>query len=58
MVATEKEEAKLRRLIAQADAMIAELRSRGARGDLELARGVETQRERLQQRLTELMRRS
>jgi len=47
----ESQEEQLRRLIAQAEAMIAELKNRGSSGDLELARDIETKRDDLQQRL-------
>jgi hypothetical protein len=47
----ESEQQQLRRLIAQAEAMIAELTTRGTSGDLELARDIETKRDDLQRRL-------
>jgi hypothetical protein len=48
----ESEEEQLRRLIAQAEAMIAELKNRGTTGDLELARDIETKLDDLQRRLS------
>ena len=42
---------RLRRLIAQADAMIAELQRRGTAGDVELAAEIEGVRDGLQRQL-------
>ena len=51
MPKSETEQEQLRRLIAQADAMIAELTTRGTSSDLELAQDIETKRDDLQRRL-------
>ena len=48
----ESDEEQLRRLIAQAEAMIAELKNRGTSGDLELAGDIETKLDDLQRRLS------
>ena len=45
---------RLRRLIAQADAMIAELERRGAAGDVDLAAEIKGVRDGLQRQLTAL----
>jgi hypothetical protein len=52
---TEGELGRLRRLIAQADAMLAELRERGTLGDLELARELEGVQRGLQRQLAALL---
>ena len=45
---------RLRRLIAQADAMIAELKRRGAPGDVDLAEEIEGVRDGLKRQLAAL----
>jgi hypothetical protein len=51
----ESESERLRRLIAQCDAMIAELLARGTSRDAEMARRVEEVRSGLQERLVGLL---